>query len=85
MIFFLKLLFLSQLIAEEELGTVDVIGSSPLPGIMIDRKNVPNTTQKINESDIKENLTKTITDLMNENFSTKIYHFYTIFFFLQIF
>ena len=68
-IFFLKLLFLSQLIAEEELGTVDVIGSSPLPGIMIDRKNVPNTTQKINESDIKENLTKTITDLMNENFS----------------
>ena len=42
MIFFLKLLFLSQLIAEEELGTVDVIGSSPLPGIMIDRKNVPN-------------------------------------------
>ena len=58
MIFFLKLLFLSQLIAQEELGTVDVIGSSPLPGIMIDRKNVPNTTQKINESDIKENLTK---------------------------
>ncbi len=69
LIFFLKLFFLFNLLAEEDLGTIDVIGSSPLPGIMIDRKNVPNTTQKIDEADIKENLTKTITDLMNENFS----------------
>ena len=54
---------------QEDLGSVDVIGSSPLPGIMIERNNVPNTTQKINEIEIKQNLSKTVADLMNENFS----------------
>ena len=55
--------------AQENLGTVDVIGTSPLPGILIDRKDVPHTSQKITETQIQENLTKSITDLINENFS----------------
>ena len=54
--------------AQEDLGTVDVIGTSPLPGILIDRKDIPHTSQKIAETQIQEDLTKTITD-MNENFS----------------
>ena len=63
---FLLSLFIFQTLSKEELGTIDVIGSSPLPGIMIDRKDIPNTSQKITNDDIKENLSKTIVDLMNE-------------------
>ena len=66
---FLFCLFIFNISAQEELGTVDVIGSSPLPGIMIDRKDIPNSSQKITNTDIKENLSKTIVDLMNENLS----------------
>ena len=70
--FFLVLIaffYFCKLNAQEDLGTVDVIGTSPLPGILIDRKDVPHTSQKITETQIQENLTKSITDLMNENFS----------------
>ena len=68
-IVFISFFYFCKLNAQEDLGTVDVIGTSPLPGILIDRKDVPNTSQKITETQIQENLTKTITDLMNENFS----------------
>ena len=68
-IFFSLFILFSNIKAQEDLGKVDVIGASPLPGIMIDRKNVPHSTQKIIANDIKENLSKSITDLMNENFS----------------
>ncbi|MDA9655107.1 TonB-dependent receptor [Pelagibacteraceae bacterium] len=64
---FLFCLFIFNISAQEKLGTVDVIGSSPLPGIMIERKDIPNSSQKITSTDIKENLSKTIIDLMNEN------------------
>ena len=64
---FLFCLFIFNTFAQEKLGTVDVIGSSPLPGIMIDRKDIPNSSQKVTNTDIKENLSKTIVDLMNEN------------------
>ena len=70
--FFLVLIaffYFCKLNAQEDLGKVDVIGTSPLPGILIDRKDIPHTSQKITETQIQENLTKTITDLMNENFS----------------
>ena len=66
---FIAFFYFCKLNAQEDLGTVDVIGTSPLPGILIDRKDVPHTSQKITETQIQENLTKTITDLMNENFS----------------
>ncbi len=69
LLFFFIYFSVFKVFCQADLGTVDVIGSSPLPGIMIDRKNVPNTTQKITEMEIKENLSKTIADLMNENFS----------------
>ncbi len=62
-------IYIFNLSAQENLGSIDVIGASPLPGIMIDRNSVPNTTQKITDIEIKENLSKTIADLMNENFS----------------
>ena len=66
---FFFFLFSFCILSQEDLGTIDVIGSSPLPGIMIDRKDVPQTTQKITDIEIKQNLTKTIADLMNESFS----------------
>ncbi len=68
-IFLLIPFLLCKAYTQENLGTVDVIGSSPLPGILIDRKEVPHTTQKITNSEIQQNLSKSITDLMNENFS----------------
>ena len=55
--------------SKDDLGTVDVIGSTPIPGIMIDKKNIPNTTQNLRSEDIKTNLSKSVVDLMNENFS----------------
>ena len=66
---FIFLFTLYKVNAQEDLGTIDVIGTSPLPGILIDRKDVPHTSQIITETQIQENLTKTITDLMNENLS----------------
>ena len=66
---FIVFFYFCKISAQEDLGTVDVIGTSPLPGILIDRKDVPHTSQKITETQIQENLTKSITDLMNENFS----------------
>ena len=53
----------------DDLGTIDVIGSTPIPGLMIDKKIIPNTTQNLRSEDIKTNLSKSVVDLMNENFS----------------
>ncbi len=49
-IVFISFFYFCNLNAQEDLGTVDVIGTSPLPGILIDRKDVPNTSQKITEN-----------------------------------
>ena len=43
--------------AEEELGTIEVIGVSPLPGILIEKNKYPSTSQSINEK-LKQNLSK---------------------------
>ena len=69
LVFLFIISFLRSLCAQENLGSIDVIGASPLPGILIDRKDVPHTSQKITGIDIKQNLSKSITDLMNENLS----------------
>ena len=53
--------------AEEELGTIEVIGVSPLPGIFIEKEKYPNTSQSIDEKEIKKNLSKSLVDIMNEN------------------
>ncbi len=53
--------------AEEELGTIEVIGISPLPGIFIEKEKYPNTSQSIDEKEIKKNLSKSLVDIMNEN------------------
>ena len=55
---FIVFFYFCKISAQEDLGTVDVIGTSPLPGILIDRKDVPHTSQKITETQIQENLTK---------------------------
>lgn len=55
--------------SEEKLGTVEVIGLSPLPGILIEKDKHPSTSQSINENDIKKNLSKTLLEIMNENLS----------------
>ena len=56
--------FLSS--AKEDLGTIQVIGISPLPGISIEKQKYPGTSQSITEATIKKNLSKTLVDLMNE-------------------
>ena len=53
---FISLFSFYKLNAQENLGTIDVIGTSPLPGILIDRKDVPHTSQKITETQIQEDL-----------------------------
>ena len=40
----------------EDLGTIEAIGSAPLPGIMINKNDIPNTTQSIKPEKIKKNL-----------------------------
>ena len=65
-IFFTYLIF-SFAASEEKLGTVEVIGISPLPGIFIEKKNHPSSSQSINETDIQKSLSKTLVDIMNEN------------------
>ena len=55
--------------AQSSIGEIEVIGSSPVPGLLIEKKKLPNTIQSIKNDKIKENLTKSITDLMNENLS----------------
>ncbi len=55
--------------SQEDLGSVEVIGTSPLPGILIDKADFPNTTQSITKSNISSNLSKSIVELMNENLS----------------
>ncbi len=60
---------LSLVYTEENLGRVEVIGTSPLPGIMVEKDKHPSTSQSIGENKIKKNLSKSLVDLMNENFS----------------
>ncbi|MBF96410.1 MAG: hypothetical protein CFH34_00308 [Alphaproteobacteria bacterium MarineAlpha9_Bin4] len=65
----LLLLFIKSLHGQEDLGEVEVIGISPLPGIFIEKNKYPNTSQSISETKIKNNLSKTFVDIMNENLS----------------
>ncbi len=59
----------SLAISEEKLGTVEVIGISPLPGILIEKNKHPSSSQSIDQNEIKKNLAKTLADIMNENLS----------------
>ena len=59
----------NSLYSTEDLGSIDVIGISPLPGILIDKEKYPNTSQSISGDAIKNNLAKTFTDIMNETLS----------------
>ena len=43
---FLYLIF-SLTAAEEELGTIEVIGVSPLPGILIEKNKYPSTSHNL--------------------------------------
>ena len=52
--------------SQEDLGTIEIIGASPIPGIGIDRNKVPNSTQSININDIENLKSNTFTDLMGE-------------------
>ena len=38
--------------AQEDLGTIEIIGTSPVPGTGIDRNRLPNSTQSISIDDI---------------------------------
>ncbi len=64
---FIAFLIFNFSYAEEELGTIEVIGVSPLPGILIEKEKYPNTSQSIDEEKIKKNLSKSLVDIMNEN------------------
>ena len=69
LILFIIYFIYSLAISEEKLGTVEVIGISPLPGILIEKNKHPSSSQSINQNEIKKNLAKTLADLMNENLS----------------
>ncbi len=66
---FFTILIFNFCYAEENLGTIEVIGISPLPGIFIEKEKYPNTSQSIDENEIKKNLSKSLVDIMNENLS----------------
>ncbi len=63
------MLFFSNYFAycEEDLGSIEVIGISPLPGILLDKDDYPHTSQSLDNNTIKKSLSKTLADLMNEN------------------
>ena len=66
-ILFLLLNFINKsLISQEELGDIEVIGISPLPGIEIDRNKVPNANQSLREVDMDNSTSTTIVDLLGE-------------------
>ncbi|MDC3024586.1 TonB-dependent receptor plug domain-containing protein, partial [Alphaproteobacteria bacterium] len=68
--FFLFVYFFVQFVnSEENLGTVNVIGISPLPGIFIEKNKHPSSSQTIEENQIKKNLSKTLVDIINEELS----------------
>ncbi len=69
--FFLILLFIFTRLtsAEENLGTMEVIGVSPLPGILIDKKTYPSSSQSLREEEVSSSLSKSIVDIMNEKLS----------------
>ncbi len=67
--YFLICIVTNSLYSTEDLGSIDVIGISPLPGILIDKEKYPNTSQSISGDAIKNNLAKTFTDIMNETLS----------------
>ena len=68
-IFILFFFIFSFSSAQENLGSVDAVRTSPLPGILIDKAAFPNTAQSINEASIKNKLSKSMVELMNENLS----------------
>ena len=43
--------------SQEDLGTIEIIGTSPIPGTGIDKNRVPNSTQSLN-IDEKDNFKK---------------------------
>ena len=52
--------------SQEDLGTIEIIGTSPIPGTGIDKNRVPNSTQSLN-IDEKDNFkSNTLTDLLGE-------------------
>ena len=65
-ILIINFIFSFSVFSQEDLGSVDAIGISPLPGILIDKNNFSNTTQSINEFDIKNSLSKSMVEIMNE-------------------
>ena len=52
--------------AQDDLGTIDVIGISPLPGSAIDRNRIPYNSQTLDSDDITSSQSRTFTDIINE-------------------
>ena len=65
-IFFLLNFLNKTATSQEELGDIEVIGISPLPGIEIDRNKVPNANQSLREVDMDNSTSTTIVDLLGE-------------------
>ena len=55
--------------SQEDLGTIEIIGTSPIPGTGIDRNKVPNSTQSIDIKDIENLKANSFADLMGEKLS----------------
>ena len=62
----INFIIINNTVAQEDLGEIEVIGISPLPGIEIERNRIPNTSQSLKSQDIATSLSSTFADLMGE-------------------
>ena len=62
------LILISNSFSQEDLGEIEVIGISPLPGIEIDRNRVPNSNQTIKSKDLETSFSTTFVDIMGKNY-----------------
>ena len=63
------LMLINRSFSQEDLGEIEVIGISPLPGIEIDRNRIPNSSQSLKGTEITESLSSTFADIMGEKLS----------------
>lgn len=67
--FLIFLILINRSFSQEDLGEIEVIGISPLPGIEIDRNRVPNSNQTIKNKDLETSFSTTFVDIMGQKLS----------------
>ena len=68
----LLLMLINRSFSQEDLGEIEVIGISPLPGIEIDRNRVPNSNQTIKNKSLEKKSLKVLVENQMKN-KTKLF------------